>query len=419
MGNARLSVLVALSLVGCKREPEPAAHASGSAPVPVAVQDAGAAGGGPAWYRAVIRTADGVEVPFFLGVPAPGAPGQAVFKVGGHEVRSEATFDGKTLKIPLAVHQTAVEATVGADGSLAGTFTTSWRAWGASSIPLAATKVAAPKPSDLATVGTDGAAIDLKEPRSVWRIALSESGDAKLTVEQTAPGELAGLLQLDTGNIIYVAGNGRGDAAVLTGFDGTSGYRLELVLDADRARARGKLFGGHRLDWRETLTATRGADFALAVKPKAARSGAKIGLPDHRELAALEPGPLVVELGGSWCSTCRNAAPFLVELYREYRPRGLNMVTLLYEFSDDPAVDAKQAETFKQTYGVVWPVVPVQGSIDELRGHHAERPGRPQPGRVPHHAVPRARPVAGRAARRVPRGRRTRRVPPRRGGVPR
>lgn len=376
MSNALVSVLVALSLLGCKREvkPEPPVQAPAPAAPPVAVQDAAVAATpgdarmvdrGPTWYRASLRSADGVEVWFFLGVPAPGAPGEAIFKVGNHEVRGDATFDGKTLRVPLTVHQTAVEATALPDGSLGGTFTTSWRAWGASSIPLTASKIAAPTLAALATVGAGGAALDLGQPHSVWRIALKESGIARLVVEQPAPGEFTGLMFFDTGNIVYLAGNGRGDTMVLNGFDGTSGYRLELALGADHARGRGKFFGGHRFDWREDLTAKRG-EFAFVVKARPVRPRARIKLPDHPELAALEPGPLVVEIAGSWCSTCRNAAPFLVDLYREYQPRGLHMVTLLYEFSDDRAVDAAQAETFKKTYGVSWPVVPITGGVDDF-----------------------------------------------------
>ena len=358
-----MSVLVALSLLGCKRDSKPEAHGaaagSGSNVAAAAVRE-------PTWYRAVIRADDGVEARFFLGVPAAGAPGQAVFKVGGHEVRSDATFDGKRLSVPLTVHQTAVEGTLADDGVLHGSFTTSWRAWGASAMPLTATRVAAPAPEALATVASTAAALDLGERRTIWQVAMNESGVAKLIVDQTAPGDLSGLLMLDTGNIIYLAGNGRGDTAVLCGFDGTSGYRLELALAADRTHAQGSFFGGHRFDWRETLTATRGADFALAVKPKATQPGAKIGLPDHPELAALGPGPLVVEISGSWCSSCRNAAPFFVELNREYQRRGLRIVTLLYEFTDDRTVDAVQAETFKKTYGVTWPVVPIQGGIEDF-----------------------------------------------------
>ncbi|MEO7731997.1 MAG: TlpA disulfide reductase family protein, partial [Kofleriaceae bacterium] len=313
-----------------------------------------------------VRAADGVEVPFLLGVPAPGAPGQAIFRVGGHDVQNAATFDGKALKVALAVHQTTVDATLDPDGTLRGTFATTGRAWGASSIPLAATKIAAPTVSALATVAATGAALDLGEPRTVWRLAMSDSGVGKLVIDQPAAGELTGLLSLATGNLIYLAGNGRDHTIVLTGFDGTSGYRLELALGADHASASGKFFGGERLDWRETLNATRGAEFDLAIDTRPTRPGVRIGLPNQPELAALPPGPLLVEISASWCSTCRSAAPFLVELARTYGPRGLGMVTLLYDLTDDRAADARQAETFKATYGVTWPVVPVSGGLDVL-----------------------------------------------------
>jgi thiol-disulfide isomerase/thioredoxin len=391
MRNARTRLLITFLMLtlGCKRDSEPQARGSASTSPPVtpsaatpaspaapgsaAPQDPGASKQGLIWYRAVVRAADGVEIPFLLGISPPGGKGEAVFRAGEHEVRAEATFDGKTLRVPIDVHQTAVEATVGEGGSLAGTFTTSWKAWGASSSPLVATKIdvpagSAPPVGALATVpeGKSSAALDLKEPRSIWRIAMADSGTAKLVIDQTAPGDFAGVLFLDTGNIVYLAGNGRGDALVLTGFDGTSSYRLELALGADRAKGRGKWLAGHKLDWREALTATRGADFALAVKPRPAKAGSKIVLPDRPELAALPRGPLVVELAGSWCSTCRNAAPFLAELYREYKPRGLEMVTLLYELTGDPAVDTKQAEAFKQAYGVTWPVVPIHGGVEDF-----------------------------------------------------
>jgi thiol-disulfide isomerase/thioredoxin len=368
MGRRHLSVLIALSLLGCKRTRDDAPPAPLAAPV-LATPDAGlarVAEPAPTWYRATVRAADGVEVPFLLGVPAPDVPGEAIFRVGGHDVRSAATFDGKTLNIPLAVHQTTVDATIDPAGVLHGTFATTGRAWGASSIPLTATKIAAPSVAVLEPAGGTGPALDLGAPRTVWRLAMSDSGVAKLVIEQPRPGELTGLLSLATGNLIYLAGTARGDAIVLSGFDGTSGYRLALALDAGHARAGGTFVGGERLDWRETVSATRGAEFALAIETRPVRPGVKIGLPNQPELAALPPGPLLVEISASWCSTCRNAAPFLVELARTYQPRGLRMVTLLYDLTDDRAADAKQAAIFKAAYGVTWPVVAVSGGLDVL-----------------------------------------------------
>ena len=343
------TLLLALSLLSCKRES--AKRAGGDVPT---------------WYRAVVRAPDGVEAVFFLGVPPEGEPGHAVFKVGSHEVRTDATFDGTTLKVPLAVHQTSVDATVAPDGSLNGTFSTTWRAWGASSLPLTATKVTTPAAKDLGTVTGTGPALDLGEARTVWRITMSETGTVKLVVHQTAPGQLEAMMFFDTGNISYVAGNAVGDQAVLTGFDGTAGYRLELALAADHKSATGRFFGDHRLAWRESLTAERVPDFELALQPKAAEPGGKVGLPKLPELASLPSGPLLVELGGSWCSTCRNAAPFLAQLHRDYHPRGLQMLTLLYEFDDDRRIDLVQVEEYKKTYGATWPVVTVPGTTDDL-----------------------------------------------------
>jgi hypothetical protein len=129
MRSAAPAVLIVLLLLGCKRERDPAeapapTPSPAPSPVPVAAPDAAVAAG-PTWYRAVLRGEDGTEVYFFLGVPAPGASGAAVFKVGAHEARSDATFDGKALKIPMDVHQTAIEGTVAADGTLSGTFSAS------------------------------------------------------------------------------------------------------------------------------------------------------------------------------------------------------------------------------------------------------------------------------------------------------
>ena len=42
------------------------------------------------------------------------------------------------------------------------------------------------------------------------------------------------------------------------------------------------------------------------------------------------------------------------------------LYSLLYELTGDPAVDTKQAETFKQAYGVTWPVVPIHGGVEDF-----------------------------------------------------
>jgi thiol-disulfide isomerase/thioredoxin len=40
---------------------------------------------------------------------------------------------------------------------------------------------------------------------------------------------------------------------------------------------------------------------------------------------------VIVSIGGSWCPNCHDEAPFLMELYRKYRDRGLEIVFLSFE----------------------------------------------------------------------------------------
>ena len=61
---------------------------------------------------------------------------------------------------------------------------------------------------------------------------------------------------------------------------------------------------------------------------------------------------LIVTLAGSWCPNCHDEAAFLEPLYREYRGRGVEVVSLMFEhFGDFPqAVEATQR--FRQHYGI-------------------------------------------------------------------
>lgn len=46
--------------------------------------------------------------------------------------------------------------------------------------------------------------------------------------------------------------------------------------------------------------------------------------------------PYVVSITGSWCPNCRDEAPFLVELYKQYHSKGLEMAAFCFESQSDP-----------------------------------------------------------------------------------
>jgi thiol-disulfide isomerase/thioredoxin len=61
---------------------------------------------------------------------------------------------------------------------------------------------------------------------------------------------------------------------------------------------------------------------------------------------------LIVALAGSWCPNCHDEAAFLAPLYDDYRAKGLEVVSLMFEHFGDFAHAAEATQRFRQHYGI-------------------------------------------------------------------
>lgn len=66
---------------------------------------------------------------------------------------------------------------------------------------------------------------------------------------------------------------------------------------------------------------------------------------------------VIVEIFGTWCPTCHDAAPIMVDLYRRFRDRGLEMVGLAYEVTGDPAIDGALVRRYADKFGIEFPLL--------------------------------------------------------------
>ena len=66
---------------------------------------------------------------------------------------------------------------------------------------------------------------------------------------------------------------------------------------------------------------------------------------------------VIVDIFGTWCSTCHDAAPFLVELYNRYHERGLEIVGLGYEVTGDPEVDGALVARYAEKFDIPFPLL--------------------------------------------------------------
>ncbi|MFZ5624599.1 MAG: TlpA disulfide reductase family protein [Gemmatimonadota bacterium] len=66
---------------------------------------------------------------------------------------------------------------------------------------------------------------------------------------------------------------------------------------------------------------------------------------------------VLVDVFGTWCPTCHDAAPTLVDLYRRYHAQGLEIVGLAYEVTGDPATDGAQVRRYARKFGITFPLL--------------------------------------------------------------
>lgn len=73
---------------------------------------------------------------------------------------------------------------------------------------------------------------------------------------------------------------------------------------------------------------------------------------------------VVVAISGSWCPNCHDEAPFLEELYRQYRAQGLEVVALSFE-EGDQLKSLTRLRAFIRQYGIDYTVL-VPGEPGQL-----------------------------------------------------
>jgi thiol-disulfide isomerase/thioredoxin len=178
------------------------------------------------------------------------------------------------------------------------------------------------------------------------------------------PQGLEGTMISNTGDYGHFAGQVEGDSLTLAHFDGAFVYLLTGVRHGDSLR--GVFHAGLRTQTPWIAVRSTGAPH---LKTPTEITSADTSAPfrfafpdlDGRMVTQRDPrfrGKVVlVDIFGSWCPTCHDAAPELVRLYREYHDRGLEIVGLAYEVTGDTAIDARQVRRYRRKFGILFPLL--------------------------------------------------------------
>jgi thiol-disulfide isomerase/thioredoxin len=165
----------------------------------------------------------------------------------------------------------------------------------------------------------------------------------------------------DTGALTGTYQDGR---FVLSHFDGSRPARMEVRLAADgtlEILQSGSNRDGKLIGYRPAVARAKGlpepADYTKHTTVRDANEQFTFKFPDvnGKVLSNEDPkfkGKVVVAIvTGTWCPNCHDEAQYLVQLYKKYRDRGLEIVALDFE-EPEQQDELARVKAFTQKYGV-------------------------------------------------------------------
>ena len=197
----------------------------------------------------------------------------------------------------------------------------------------------------------------------------------RLVVKQKGVKANATILRVD-GDAGAHVGEFSGGHFVLNHFDGSRASQIEVIPSDDTILVRlrnGRStveFTGYRPDAARARGLPEPADFAAHTGVKDPDEPFQFSFPDLTGSVVSNTDSrfagkvVLVNIGGSWCPNCHDEAPFLVELDRKYRKRGLEIVLLDFEEAAE-LQNPQRLPAFIKRYGIDYTVL-VAGQTDEL-----------------------------------------------------
>ncbi len=202
--------------------------------------------------------------------------------------------------------------------------------------------------------------------KGYWRMDFNPGTDGEgsgLAYFDLVDGEIHGTVMTATGDYRYLQGSAAAGKMYFSAFDGAHLFHFEAELFDT---IQGKFYSGRSymapfimykdtsfsLPDPDTLTFIKegyeGFDFSFPDL-----DGDTISLSDERFAGK----PMIIQISGSWCPNCYDESRYLTEVYKQYQPKGLEIVCLTFERAKNEAIALKRASKMKRDLAVPYPVL--------------------------------------------------------------
>ena len=307
------------------------------------------------WDASVVVNG-GIEVPFRFEIAGSGKGIKGSFFNGDEKVTSTTgSFENGALTLSFDEYGTKVEATL-KDGRLEGQYSRGTRG---APYPFQAKRFAPAPVGDAPIPPIAG----------LWNIQVGKSskGEAawQLIVRQSGAEASAAILRVD-GDTGTLTGTYRDGKFVLSHFSGARPLRLELTPATDGTLSvvqnNDNPFTAVRADQARAKGLPQPSDPSRFTSVKDPTEPFRFSFPDLNGRVVSNTDEkfrgkvVIVSISGSWCPNCHDEAPFLGELYKKYRSRGLEIVSLSFE-EEAQLKNPVRLRAFMKRYGIEYTVL--------------------------------------------------------------
>ena len=312
------------------------------------------------WDAVVV--ANGIEIPFRFEIATKGSEVQGFFFEGDRQVGSTSGhFADGVLKVEYDFLNTTLEAKLEGD-ALLGTYRNNREGSRPQNVRMR--RFAPAAVADDNTPALAGSwemrrnADEVTAPRDTrtWHVYLRQSG-----------AELSGTILRVDGDVGTLVGHWQNGKLVLSHFAGERPNLFEATRNADGTLAVTLNGNAHYLVVRSGEARAKGIpeppDPSRYTNVKDPTAPFHFSFPDFTgkvmsDTDARFAGKVtILSIGGSWCPNCRDEAPFLSELYRDYHAKGLEIVGLMFENDPNPEVSRPRVQSFIKRYAVQYPML--------------------------------------------------------------
>jgi len=177
--------------------------------------------------------------------------------------------------------------------------------------------------------------------------------------------KVTGTFLTQTGDYRYLEGSLNGTELSLSCFDGAHAFLFKASLQEDGS-LKGDFWSGKH--WHEPWIAT--PDEAFELLPMDQLTYLKEG---YEKLAFRFPNlngdtlslddshfqnkPIIVQIMGSWCPNCMDETRLLVDVYKKYKNKGLEIIAIDYEVINGFETFQKNATRIKEHLNVDYPIL--------------------------------------------------------------